>query len=121
MTTPWEVLGGVNLKSLTPGTAIDVETKSRHYWIECLGGDAIRVSGHPEHCPYPVAAQLRGSLDQQGVLEAGVIRRGMRIIFLLNPHLSVTTSSVVSVHVDQRQGVQEYPEGLLSGSYPIQY
>ncbi len=31
----------------------DVETKSRHYRIECLGGHAIRISGHPEYVRYP--------------------------------------------------------------------
>jgi hypothetical protein len=37
----------VDCKSLAQGSLIDVETKSRHYWIECLGGNAIRISGHP--------------------------------------------------------------------------
>lgn len=38
----------VECKSLERGSLIDVETKSRHYQIECLGGDRIRISGHPE-------------------------------------------------------------------------
>jgi hypothetical protein len=121
MTTPFEALKGVSLKSLTPGCLIDVETKSRHYQIECLGGDTIRISGHPDHCPRPVSAQLKGSINEHGVLERGLIERGMRIIFRLNEHLSITTSTVVSVHVDQPKGVQPYSEGLMSGSYPIPY
>ena len=119
MTTPCEALGSVNLKSLTPGSLIDLETKSRHYRIECLGGDTIRISGHPEHCPRPVSAQLKGSINEHGVLELGLIKRGMRIMFRLNEHLSITISTVVSIHLDQPTGVQQYPEGLLSGSYPI--
>lgn len=121
MTTPCEALGSVNLKSLIAGSLIDLETKSRHYWIECLGGDTIRISGHPDHCPRPVSAQLKGSINEHGVLELGLIKRGMRIMFRLNEHLSLTTSTVVSIHLDQPNGVQRYPEGLLSGSYPIQY
>jgi hypothetical protein len=121
MTTPFEALRSVNFTSLTPGCLIDIETKSRHYRIECLGGDAIRISGHPEHCPRPVSAHLKGSLNEDGVLERGLIKRGMRIIFRLNEHLSITTSTVLSVHVDQPTGAQQYSEGLLSGSHPIPY
>jgi hypothetical protein len=101
MTTLSEVLEGVDLKSLSPGSLIDVETKSRHYRIECQGGNAIRISGHPEYCPYPVPAQLQGSIDKEGVLELGLIGRGMRLMFFLNDHRPITTSRVVSVHLDQ--------------------
>ena len=105
MTTPSEVLGDVDLKSLSPGSLIDVETKSRHYRIECLGGSAIRISGHPEYCPHPVPARLQGSIDKEGVLELGLIGHGMRLMFFLNDR-PVTTSRVVSVHVDQPKAVQ---------------
>jgi hypothetical protein len=101
MITPSEISEGVDLKSLLPGSLIDVETKSRHYQIECLGGNAIRISGHPEYCPEPVAAQLQGSIDKEGDLELGLIGRGMRLVFFLNDHRPVTTSRVVSVHVDK--------------------
>jgi hypothetical protein len=45
--TPSEVLECVHLGSLNPGSLIEVETKSHRYQIECLGGEAIRISGHP--------------------------------------------------------------------------
>ena len=38
----------VDCQNLTPGSLLDVETKTRHYKIECLGGNKIRISGHPE-------------------------------------------------------------------------
>ena len=95
----------VDCKNLLRGSLIDVETKSRHYRIECLGGSAIRISGHPEYCPDPVPAQLR-SVDKEGVLELGLIGRGMRLMFLLNEHRPVTTSRVLHVHVDQPKVVQ---------------
>jgi hypothetical protein len=99
-----EALEGVELRSLRPGSLIDVETKSRHYHIECLGGEAIRVSGHPKYCPDPVPAHLQGSLDQEGVLESGFIEPGMRMLLLLNDDHPITTSRVVSVHVDSPRG-----------------
>jgi hypothetical protein len=82
-------MAGVDLNSLPPGSMIDVETKSRHYHIECLGGDKIRVSGHPELCPEPVPAHL-----------LGLLARGAHLKFLLNDRRPVTTSRVVSLHVD---------------------
>jgi hypothetical protein len=42
MTTTSQTPEGVDLKNLRPGSLIDVETTSRHYHIECLGGDAVR-------------------------------------------------------------------------------
>lgn len=101
MTTPSGISEGVDLKSLLPGSWIDVETKSRHYQIECLGGNAIRVSGHPDYCPQPVPAHLQGSLDKDGGLEVGRIGRGMRMVFFLNDQRPVTTSRVVGVRVKQ--------------------
>jgi hypothetical protein len=91
----------IDCKSLVRGSLIDVETKSRHYQIESLGGYAIRISGHPEYCPDPVAAQLQGSLNQEGVLELGLIGRGMRLMFLLDERRPVTTSRVLRIRVDQ--------------------
>ena len=91
----------VDCNSVAPGSRIDVETKSRHYQIECLGGNAIRISGHPEYCPHPVSAWLHGSLDQEGTLEFGLIGRGMRFLFLLNDGRPVTTSRVLRVQVDR--------------------
>ena len=73
----------VECKSLERGSVIDVETKSRHYQIECLGGNEIRVSGHPEFCPEPVTAHLQGSFDREGNFELGLIGRDMRLRFLL--------------------------------------
>ena len=121
MTTPCEALSSVSLNSLTPGCLIDVETKSRHYRIEHLGGGTIRISGHPEHCPRPVSAQLKGSINEHGVIEAGLIKRGMRIMFRLSEHLSITTSTVISVRVGRPERGPQYAQNLPSGSYPIPY
>jgi hypothetical protein len=101
----------VDCNSLAPGSRIEVETKSRHYQIECLGGNAIRISGHPEFCPSPVPARLHGSLDQEGVLEFGLIGRGMRFTLLLNDARPVTTTRVLRIHVHR-------PAVILPASSP---
>jgi len=62
-----------------------------------------------EYCPDPVPAQLHGSVDKEGVLELGLIGRGMRLMFLLNEHRPVATSRVLHVHVDQPKVVQPKP------------
>jgi hypothetical protein len=90
----------LDCKSLEPGSLIDVETTSRHYRIECLGGSAIRISGHPQFCPTPVVAQLEGSVTNQGTIESGIIERGMRLVVLFDDRIPVTTSRVLHVHLD---------------------
>jgi len=92
--------GLLDCSNLVRGSLIDVETKSRHYRIECLGGSSIRISGHPDYCPDPVPAKLEGSVTEQGGFELGLIGRGMRLMFVLNERRPVTTSRVLHVHVD---------------------
>jgi hypothetical protein len=103
---PSEVFKGVDLKSLRAGSLIDVETNSRHYHIEFLGGNAILISGHPEYCPDPELAQLQGSMDNDGVVELDLIEPGMRLIFVLNNHRPVTTSRVLTVRLDHSSTIQ---------------
>jgi hypothetical protein len=112
-----EIPAGVNPASLRPGSLIDVETKSRHYRIECLGGSAIRISGHPEYCLNPVAAHLHGSIDREGALQLGSIEPGRRLMFFLNGYRPLTTSRVLSVHVDQTKVDQ--PKAAQSSSSSI--
>ena len=90
----------LDCKNLIPGSMIDVETKTRHYRIEYLGGNSIRVSGHPEYCPDPVPACLHGALDQDGCLEVGFIACGMKLIFVLGDDQPITTSRVMHVSVE---------------------
>ena len=101
MTTPAEISEGVDIQNLSPGSLIDVETRSRHYQIECLGGNAMRISGHPQYCPNPVLAELAGSVDREGMYETSCITPGKHLVFLLGDDRPVTTSRVLSVHVDE--------------------
>jgi hypothetical protein len=91
----------LDCKRLEPGSLIDVETSSRHYQIECLGGSRIRISGHPRFCPTPVVAQLEGSVTSEGTIEDGIIERGMRLVVLFEDHIPVTTSKVLHVQWDR--------------------
>ena len=95
-----ELLGGVDLHSLHKGSVIDLETKSRHYRIEYLGGDQARISGHPQLCPTPVLAQVDGSIGESGI-ESGSIRPGMHLVFRrLDDHVPITTSKITGVRVE---------------------
>src|SRR5579871_630064 len=94
----------IDIKSLAPGSLIDVETKSRHYRIECLGGSSMRISGHPDYCPEPVPARLQGSFDKRGELEPGLIGRGKHLQFLLNDWRPVTTTRILHLHVERAKG-----------------
>jgi hypothetical protein len=89
----------LDVARVAPGCFIDVETKTRHYQIECLGGNAIRISGHPDYCPGPTPARLHGSIDSEGVLECGHIGRGMKLMFFLEDDRPVTTSRVVGFRI----------------------
>jgi hypothetical protein len=96
----------LDCRNLVPGSLIDVETKNRHYRMEYLGGNSVRVSGHPEFCPNPVMASLQGSLDRDGSLETGFIACGMRMILLLDDTHPITTSRVLRVRVEPPGRIQ---------------
>jgi hypothetical protein len=78
--------------ALPAGSMLEVETKNRRYQIECLGGGAVRISGHPEYCPTPVKGRM---------LESGHIERGKYLQFMLDDRRPVTTSRVVRVRVER--------------------
>ena len=96
----------IDYRSLAHGSRIDVETRSRHYQIECVGGSAILISGHPEFCPTPIKAHLQGSVDPEGTLDPGVIGRGMRLMLVFDNGRLMTTSRVLSVHVEPTSGLR---------------
>ena len=97
----------IDVQSLTPGSRIDVETRNRHYRIECLGGRAMRISGHPDYCPDPVPGLLEGSANRIGLVEPGFIERGMYLRFLIDDHRPVTTSRVMKIHVSEAGATDE--------------
>src|SRR5258708_28312072 len=100
MTENTEFPTGVYLSSLDTGSAVDLETKSRHYRIEYLEGDRVRISGHPRWCPTPVLARLHGSKGGSDGFEEGYIGCGMRLLFeRLDDRIPVTTSEITDIRV----------------------
>src|SRR6185295_11710314 len=81
MTREADFLDGVRLSSLTTGSVINLHTKSRHYRIEYLDGDRVRISGHPMWCPTPVLARLHSSRAASGGFEDDYIGCGMHLMF----------------------------------------
>lgn len=103
----------VDCNGLPPGSRLDIETKNRQYRIECLGGNAIRISGHPDYCPTPVPGYLRGSSDKQGVLEPGLIGRGRYLQFVLDDRRPVITTKVMRVCVQRPGSVAGRPSSTI--------
>jgi len=98
MTTVAE--GLVDLKNLRPGSVLDVETASRHYLIECVDGNKVRISGHPAYCPEPSPASIHGSIDREGTLEYGLLGQGKRMVFFLADNRPVTTSKILKLRLN---------------------
>jgi len=103
----------IDLTNMARGAWIDVETKNRHYQIECLGGSAIRISGHPDYCPEPSAGYLQGASDKEGILEPGLIGRGKYLKFMLDDHRPITTSRVLSLHVTRPEVLQHLSSSTI--------
>jgi len=100
MTEKAEFLQGVRLSSPDTGSVIDLETKSRHYRIEYLERDRVRISGHPRWCPTPVLAHLHGSRGGSGGFEEGYIGCGMCLLFeRLDNRIPVITSEITDIRV----------------------
>jgi hypothetical protein len=98
-----ELRDGVQLAELEEGSVIDIETQSRHYSVEYLGGDRVRISGHPQWCPTPVVVRLEGSLRNSGAFEPGFVGSGMHIVFQrFDDRPPVTTSEVKDLHLAAR-------------------
>lgn len=101
MTTTTEPLTEVNFTGLAPGCVLQLETKTRRYRVECLGGDEIRISGHPDYCPVPVQAKVRGSINRQGVYKTGLIAPGMRLMFRRNDDQVIATSEITAITLER--------------------
>lgn len=89
----------VNLDAILPGSLLNLETATRSYQVECLGGKEVRISGHPKYCPEPVRAHIFGSINGKGVLEDGVIGRGSRLMFSMGDQRPITTSRVTRLQL----------------------
>src|ERR1700730_2547293 len=104
MTIAAQLQEELDCTSLNRGSIIDIETKNRHYWIEYLGDDVIRISGHPRLCPTPVLAKFHGSINHEGVFKAGFIGKGTHLVFRpLDESLPIATSEITKIRVEGSQ------------------
>src|SRR5450755_439622 len=72
-----EVEGGVYLRDLAPGSAIEIQTRNRLYVIVMQAEGEVLISGHPDFCPDPVRVKVDGSNWGGSMLKQGFIGRGM--------------------------------------------
>jgi hypothetical protein len=96
-----DTVQSVDCLNLTAGALLDIETKTRHYRIEYVGGSKIWISGHPEYCPEPTAGWLEGSIDPEGAVGLGLIEPGKRMLFRVGDGRPVTTSKVLQVRFER--------------------
>jgi hypothetical protein len=89
-----DVEGGVFVPGLPVGAQLEVETKNHVYRIENLGNGLVRIAGHPEFCPEPVAVKLHGCTWGHSMLRLHYIGRGMFLEFRHPVHGVVRTSRI---------------------------
>jgi len=95
-----EYVEGLQLTSLSQGSVVDLFTQNRGYRLEYLGGDRVRISGHPQLCPSPSLARVDGSQKPNGEITRGFITRNERLVFrLADREKPVVTSEIVDIRV----------------------
>ena len=92
-----EVEGGVYLRDLLPGSAIEIQTRNRLYVIVMQAEGEVLISGHPDFCPSPVLVKVDGSNWGGSMLKQGFIGRGMRLEFRHPVFQTVTTSPIFEI------------------------
>ena len=92
-----EVMGGVHLWDVPPGTVLEVVTSNRCYTIVHQGWGEALICGHPEFCPEPVLVHINGSTWGGTMIKHAYIGRGMHLEFRQGDRLPVTTSRILEV------------------------
>jgi hypothetical protein len=92
-----EIEGGVDLSRVPPETVLEVRTKNNVYRIVTKGSNLAMISGHPEYCPEPVLAHIKGSTWGGAMLKEHYIGRGMRLEFQLDDSRPVLTSRIIEI------------------------
>jgi hypothetical protein len=94
---PSEREEGLCLDSLKVGDLLELETKSRTYFIENRGNGQILISGHPKYCPEPTPVKLYGSTWGGVILKPGFIGRHMSLAFRHPQHGVIRTSRIQEI------------------------
>jgi hypothetical protein len=67
------------------------------YTIVNKGSGLVLISGHPQYCPKPVLAHIKGSTWGGAMLKEHYIGRGMRLEFQLEDDRPVLTSRILEI------------------------
>ena len=89
--------GGLCLDNLKVGDLLELETKSRTYFIENRGNGQILISGHPKYCPQPTPVELYGSTWGGIILKPRFIGRHMSLAFRHPQHGVIRTSRIQEI------------------------
>ena len=88
---------GLCLDNLKVGDLLELETKSRTYFIENRGNGQILISGHPKYCPQPTPVELYGSTWGGIILKPRFIGRHMSLAFRHPQHGVIRTSRIQEI------------------------
>ena len=92
-----EIEGGVDLRHLSPGTVLEVQTRNHVYRIVSEQGGEAWISGHPVFCPDPVLVDIHGSTWGGIMIRERYIGRGMHLEFGHPDYWRITTSRILEV------------------------
>ena len=101
-----EIEGGVYLRDLSEGDAIEIETENHLYTLVPCGSREALLCGHPDFCPEPVRVVIHGSTWGGAMLKEAFIGRGMHLEFSHPAYpLPITTSRIVKIRANQQLSV----------------
>ena len=92
-----EIEGGVDLRHLSPGTVLEVQTRNHVYRIVSEQGGEAWICGHPVFCPDPVLVDIHGSTWGGSMIRERYIGRGMHLEFGHPDYWRITTSRILEV------------------------
>jgi len=85
---------GVCLEELESGETLEIETESRTYLLQRSDDGQLLISGHPRHCPEPVAVTVHGSTVGGAMLMPQYVGPGLRLEYRHPEHGLIRTSRV---------------------------
>jgi hypothetical protein len=93
-----QIAGGVDLYQVPAETVLEVRTRNNVYTIVNKGSGLAMISGHPQYCPEPVLAHIKGSTWGGAMLKEHYIGRGMRMEFQLDDErCPILTSRILGI------------------------
>jgi len=99
MSSTTSLTEGIRLAELDPGSVVEVVTGSRCYRLASGADGEVLISGHPDLCPAPIAAQIGSiSLDRSTHIP-GFVCLGMYMEVCCSNDVVFRTSAVVDIRV----------------------